>query len=552
MKKPNYLKGLRVMLAILIFVPILLFFVDFADLLPDSTSRLLHLQILPALLAGMFGILVFQLVLALLFGRIYCSIICPAGILQDGINRIFCIGKKKKNGIRRFKYHTPQNLFRYTILVITFGFAVFGFTGLCLLLGPYSNFGRIATNLFRPVVMWGNNLLADALMRMDNYSLYHVTISNISTAGWVSALIALVVFIGLVVFRGRLFCNTLCPVGALLSLVSRYSFFRISFDPTACTHCGNCEHTCKAEAIDSRNLTVDTSRCVDCFNCISSCAKGGLQYRFQPFFRKEVSPAEIPSMKQTVACLNERPGASRRNFLATGVSLAASLPVVSAIAEEVKSWDGETDDSNLENDSNQADGKKHPKKGSHTKKWPPVTPPGSLSLERFKDKCTACHICIVQCPSHVLRPAGLEYGFDYLLKPRVAYIDSYCNYECTVCSEVCPTHAIKPLTKEEKATTQVGIATFFINRCIVHTEETDCGACSEHCPTQAVHMVPYKGTLTIPEVKPDLCIGCGGCESICPVRPMRAIIIKSNEVHQFVEKPRQEEEKKVEVEDFGF
>lgn len=592
MKRPNYLKGLRVILAILIFVPILLFFVDFADILPDSVSRLLHLQILPALLAGMAGILVFQFVLALLFGRIYCSVICPAGVLQDGINRIFCIGKKKKNGIRRFKYHAPQNLLRYALLALTFGFAVFGFTGFCLLLGPYSNFGRIANNLFRPVVMWGNNLLADGLMRIDNYSLYHVTIGNISTAGWVSATVALTVFIVLVVFRGRLFCNTLCPVGALLSLISRYSFFRISFDKTACTHCGNCEHTCKAEAIDSRNLTIDASRCVDCFNCISSCAKGGLQYRFQPFFKKEASSECVPSAKeaidpsvspvaispenpgvapcvqpvanpsaispvhstakQTVAFRNEGPGASRRTFLATGVSLAASLPVVSAIAEEVKAWESEGDGSDPANDSNQAGGKRRRKKGSHAQKWPPVTPPGSLSLERFKDKCTACHICVVQCPSHVLRPAGLEYGFDYLLKPRVAYIDSYCNYECTVCSEVCPTHAIQPLTKEEKATTQVGIATFFINRCIVHTEETDCGACSEHCPTQAVHMVPYKGTLTIPAVNPDLCIGCGGCESICPVRPMRAIIIKSNEVHKFVEKPRQEEEKKVEVEDFGF
>lgn len=537
MKRLNYLKGLRVILAILIFVPILLFFVDFVDILPDRVSGLLHLQILPAILAGMFGILVFQFALVLLFGRIYCSVICPAGVLQDVINRIFCIGKKKKKGVRRFKYHAPQNILRYTILALTFGFALFGFTGLCLLLGPYSNFGRIANNLFRPIVVWGNNLLADLLTRMDNYTLYHVTISTISTAGWVSALVALLVFITLVVFRGRLFCNTLCPVGALLSLVSRYSFFRISFDKTACTHCGNCEHTCKAEAIDSQHLIVDTSRCVDCFNCVSSCAKGGLQYRFKPFFQKEQRQDKTSDnlVEKTVALRQDTHLApSRRTFLATGVSLAAGLPVVSAMAEKVES------------------GKGKGKKGTHAKKWPPVTPPGSLSLERFKDKCTACHICIVQCPSHVLRPAGLEYGFDYMLKPQVAYIDSYCNYECTVCSEVCPTHAIKPLTKEEKATTQVGIATFFLNRCIVHTEGTDCGACSEHCPTQAVHMVPYKGTLTLPEVNPDLCIGCGGCESICPVRPMRAIIIKSNEVHKFVEKPKQEEVKNVEVEDFGF
>ena len=170
----------------------------------------------------------------------------------------------------------------------------------------------------------------------------------------------------------------------------------------------------------------------------------------------------------------------------------------------------------------------------------------------FKDLCTGCHLCVTQCPSQVLRPAGMEYGFDYLLKPHMSYLNSYCNYECTVCSEVCPTHAIRPITKEEKVTTQVGVAHFFINRCIVHTENTDCGACSEHCPTQAVQMVPYKGTLTIPQVNPDLCIGCGGCESICPVRPMRAIIIKANDVHKQVEKPKQEEVKEIEVTDFGF
>lgn len=529
MKRPNYLKGLRVLLAILIFVPILLFFVDFADVLPDATSNLLRLQIVPAVLAGAAGILIFQLLLTLVFGRIYCSVICPAGVLQDVINRLFCFRKKKKNGSRRFRYHRPQNLLRYALLAAVVIATAAGFSGLMLLLDPYSNFGRIATNLLRPVVIWGNNLLAEGLTHFDNYTLYHITIGNLTTAGVVAAAIALLVFILMVVFRGRLFCNTLCPVGALLSLVSRYSLFRISFDKNACTHCGNCEHTCKAEAIDSRTLTIDTSRCVDCFNCVSSCAKGGLQYRFQPAFKPEAKTTGLPTAEASPENFSA-PRNSRRSFLATGAALASTLPVVSALAEV----------------SSEGKGKKH------AKKWPPITPPGSLSLARFKDRCTGCHLCVVQCPTHVLRPAGLEYGFDYLLKPRVAYIDSYCNYECTICSEVCPNGAIKPLTKEEKATTQVGIATFFINRCIVNTEGTDCGACSEHCPTQAVHMIPYKGTLTIPSVDPDLCIGCGGCESICPVRPMRAIIIKSNTVHKFVEKPREEEVKQVEVEDFGF
>lgn len=531
MKRHNYLKGLRVLLAVLFFVPILLYFIDFSHAMPAETHALLHLQILPAILSGMVGLLVFQFVLALLFGRIYCSAICPAGVLQDIVNRLYCIGKKKKKGIRRFSYHKPQNLLRYALLGATAVLGVSGLMGLCLLLDPYSNFGRIADNLFRPVVMTGNNLLAELLMKMDNYSLYQVTISTVTTAGLIAAVVALATFIILVVFRGRLFCNTLCPVGALLSLVSRYSFFRISFDKAACTHCGNCEHTCKAEAINSKDLTVDTSRCVDCFNCVSSCAKGGLQYRFKPFFKREEADTTLAGANCVQPLEKAAQSGSRRSFLATGASIAATLPIVSALADKA----GETGN-----------------EGDNPDKWPPVTPPGSISLERFKDKCTACHLCVVQCPSQVLRPAGLEYGFGYLLKPHLAYVNSYCNYECTVCADVCPTHAIKPLTLDEKATTQVGIATFFIDRCIVKVDETDCGACSEHCPTQAVHMVPYEGTLTIPHIEPDLCIGCGGCESICPVRPQRAIIIKSNEVHQYVAKPKEEEVKKVEVEDFGF
>ena len=372
-----------------------------------------------------------------------------------------------------------MNWLRYSILALTVVTTALGFSGLCLLLDPYSNFGRIAANLFRPTVMWGNNVLADWLMKMDNYSLFHVTISTVSIAGLISAIVALVVFIVMVIFRGRLFCNTLCPVGALLSLVSRYSQMRISFDKEACNHCGNCERTCKAEAINAKEMTVDSSRCVDCFNCVSSCSKGGLQYRFKPAFRKEndnLSPCLTRGRRRTdilnllpiravpmrsLRQARERTGASnsRRTFLATGVTVAATLPVVSAIADGVGQAKGH------------GQGNGHGKKKGR-KKWPPITPPGSLNLERFKDKCTGCHICVVKCPSQVLRPAGLEYGFDYLLKPRMAYISSYCNYECTICSEVCPAGAIKPISVEEKKSLQVGIATFFINRCIVKTEGT--------------------------------------------------------------------------------
>ncbi len=528
----NILRVLRIIFAIFIFVPILLFFVDFADILPYKLNRLLQVQLIPAAFTGATVILIILFLLTLFFGRIYCSVFCPAGILQDIMNRIACIGKKKKKGKMRFSYHKPVNWLRYGLLTITVALALFGITWLCMLLDPYSNFGRIATNIFRPAVIRVNNIMAEVLTSMGNYTLYNESV-HISTTAFVSALIVFLIFSVMVYFRGRLFCNTICPVGALLSLVSRYSFFRITFNEELCNNCRSCEYSCKAEAIDSENMMVDASRCVTCFNCTSACTKNGLKYRFSPLnpFQKASQPqAAIES-----AAVSE----SRRSFIACGAVLAGSAPLL-AIA---KQNDRQNDIcGGCNRDSCEFCGRLDM----------PVTPPGSLSIERFTDLCTACHLCVVKCPTKILKPSGFEYGLEYMLKPHMSYTDKFCNYSCKACSEVCPTDAITPVTLEEKQVAQIGVAHFDIDICIVKTEKNDCGACSEHCPTQAVHMIPYEGTLTIPKVEPDLCIGCGGCESICPVRPVRAIVIVPNTVHQTVEKPEEEEVQDFEVDGFGF
>jgi len=523
MKSVHSLKVLRVILAILFFTPFLLYFILPTHKLPVFLHAIGHIQLFPAILNGMFILVFFIVIITLFFGRIYCSVLCPAGVLQDIINRLFCIGKKKKKGNRRFRYHRSYNWLRYVLLALTCGLALFGFMELLIWLDPYSNFGRIAANLFRPVAYGINNILAYGLNKAGNYTLVYTSIRTITTASLIAASIALIVFTVMVILRGRLFCNTLCPVGSLLSLVSRYSFYRITLAKDQCIQCKSCEQTCKAEAINVEKMTVDQSRCVDCFNCLSSCKKDAIHYRYNPSFTKQTSVIDANvAMKK-----------SRRTFIATGATVAASFPVAMLNAQQHRR-------------------RFQQRHQHHHGLFVPVTPPGSLSIARFQEKCTACHLCVTRCPSHVLRPTGFEYGFGYLLRPHMSFIDSFCNYECTVCGEVCPTGAILPISAEEKKTIQIGIARLYLDRCIVHTEETSCGACSEHCTTQAVHMVPYKGTLTIPQINPDLCIGCGGCESICPVRPHRAIIIEPNEIHRKAELPPEEEKLEIKLDGFGF
>jgi len=183
----------------------------------------------------------------------------------------------------------------------------------------------------------------------------------------------------------------------------------------------------------------------------------------------------------------------------------------------------------------------------------PVTPPGALGQARFNSICTACHLCVSACPTQVLQPNYFLYGLNGFLQPRMDYITSFCNFECTLCGEVCPTGAILPLIKEEKKLIQIGKSNFVKENCIVYTKNTACGACSEHCPTKAVNMVRYKDKLTIPEVNNKICVGCGACEYACPTDP-KSIYVEGNPVHLTAEKPKDVKiEKKIDYkEEFPF
>lgn len=513
------LKKIRIVISVLLFALITFYFIDFAGILPNSFHRLAHIQFIPALLSLSVGILLFLIVLTLLFGRIYCSTICPMGILQDVVARISkSVGKKKK----RYTYSPAKNRLRWGIVGLLIIAFIGKFTVFIGILDPYSAYGRIVVHMFKPIYMFGNNLLESIFSTFENYTFYQVDTSMLSLSSTLIAITTFGIIIVLAWKHGRTWCNTLCPVGTVLGFLSRFSLFKVRIDTAKCNGCGLCATKCKAACINSKEHTIDHSRCVDCFDCLGACKQKALVYN--PFLKREPSLTEKPAEPTTT-------DSSKRRFLVAGLVTAGATPgVFSQARKSVAALEG---------------------KKPYTKENP-ITPPGSISREHFQQQCTSCHLCVSKCPSHVLKPAFMEYGWTGIMQPTVNFEKGFCNFDCTVCGEVCPNGAILPLTVEQKHLTQMGTVVFIEENCIVYTDGTSCGACSEHCPTQAIAMVPYKDGLTIPQVNTDICVGCGGCEYVCPARPFRAVYIEGNSVQKEAKPFKESEEHKVEIDDFGF
>ena len=519
--KVHPLKTMRVVISLIVLIVTSLLFLDIHRIIPQEWFHtILWLQFVPSLLKFSyllgFTALGFAVVLllTLLFGRIYCSTVCPLGIMQDVVARVGRKFRSKKG--RRYHYSPPHRIWWYGILAVTVAALVAGSTWMLLLIDPYSNYGRILTYFLKPLVMAINNGLAAFLAGRDIYLLYPVTVPTVKAAVYAIPSIILLLTLWMSARHGRLYCNTVCPVGALLGLVSRVSLFRFTLRESACTMCRKCEFDCKSSCIDIEKKSIDASRCVTCFNCLDACGFGAVAWSVRPLFSGK---KEEPQLQPVTPAGDQGPDLSKRAFLAGTLAFFAGMGGV-------------------------ARAKEYPHNAKPTtipeEKEFPVTPPGSISIRHFTDHCTACSLCIDACPSDVLQPAFLQYGLAGLMQPTMDYRTGYCNYDCVRCTEVCPTGAILPLKPDAKKTVQMGTAVFIKESCVVYTDETNCGACAEHCPTKAVHMVSYKDDLVIPETTDDLCIGCGACEHACPTEPYKAIYVNGKAVHGVARKPKSE------------
>ena len=488
------LKKIRTILAVVFFALITLLFFDFTGTLHHWLSWMAKIQFLPAVLALNVGVIVALVVLTLVFGRIYCSVICPLGVLQDVLARL----RRKKN---KYGYSKEVRWLRYPVLVLFIIALVAGVGAFFQLLAPYSAYGRIATMIFQPIWMLGNNLLAKVAENADSYAFYSVDVWMKSMPVFIIALLTLIVLLVLAWRGGRTYCNTVCPVGTFLSFISRFSFLKICFDENKCKNCSMCSKNCKAACIDYKTHTVDYSRCVVCGNCIDSCKFGALHY-------------DNRRIHQKAASADRATDTSKRSFL-----LASAMVATAALAQKKEKL--------MDGGLAELEDKVAPARQAL------LTPPGSLSFKNFAQHCTGCQLCVSDCPNDVLRPST---DLMHLMLPEMSYERGFCRPECTRCSEVCPAGAIKLVDKEEKSSVQIGHAVFIKKNCVAITDQVECGNCARHCPSGAIEMVPLdendEESPMIPAINDAACIGCGACEYVCPSRPFSAIYVEGHEVHR--------------------
>ena len=496
------LRKIRIILASVFFIGVTLLFLDFTGAAHAWLGWMAKVQFLPAVLALNFGVVAIRLVLTLLFGRVYCSVICPLGVMQDIISWIH--GKTKKKNRFRFSYSPAINWLRYGVLALFIVALVAGLHSLVALVAPYSAYGRIASNLLAPVYQLGNNFFAWIAERAGSYAFYSTEVWIRSGATFAVAAATFAVVAVLAWKHGRTWCNTICPVGSVLGLFSRFSVFAPVIDTEKCRNCGLCGKQCKSSCINMKEHEIDYSRCVACMDCIETCKEGAIHYACRYGKKGSPSPAQGNVDK------------SKRAFL---VSSAIATTAVAAKAQEMKV------------DGGLAEIERATKPERQTR----IVPAGSLSLKNFADHCTACQLCVSVCPNQVLRPST---SLMTLMQPEMSYERGYCRPECTKCSDVCPAGAIRPISVEEKSSTQIGHAVVCLDNCVVNTDEVSCGNCARHCPAGAISMVRKNPddpkSLRIPVVNEERCIGCGACENLCPARPFTAIHVEGHEVHKTI------------------
>lgn len=447
-----------------------------------------------------WGLLI--LALTLLFGRVFCNWICPYGTLHQFVGWLFNVRKTSERwDSNRYR---GMYFFKYALLAVFFILAAFGslqiglLDPICLMYRTFATAVAPGSDLLvgaaaEQLADFGMDVQLDFLMFAPG-SEHRVFVGSF----WIGALLFGLVAMNVVI--PRFFCRTLCPLGALLGVFSRFSIFRINRDVHKCTDCNLCMTRC--EGASDPQAQVRLSECFSCMNCIDDCPEDALSFTAFGLDTKQVKPA---------------PDVGKRQLVFAGLAGVAAFPLI-------KNHGVNTDDNFSEK---------------------LIRPPGSVEEGEFLERCIKCDQCINACPTNVLQPATTEEGgLESLWTPVMNFNIGHCQLKCTLCSEVCPTGAIRKITTEEKlgkgafeevGPIRLGTAFYDRGRCLPHAMEIPCVVCEEVCPvspkaifTKDEEVKDVFGNIVVlnkPFIVPDLCIGCGICQTECPVTDSRAVYV---------------------------
>lgn len=462
-------------------------------------------------LVALFLPALFVLLLIFIFGRSFCGWFCPMGTLLDLAGKVL---PPRSQGSVTFYPNASRVILVFMLVASIFGWAVAGYLdpfsilvrGLAQALYPWFNWVTTTffTFTYTQLPDWVN-VFTEPL-----YSVMQKTVLPSEQKYFLLPYLSLFMFLALLLFEGlqrRFFCRNLCPLGALLGVFSKYGFLRGTGGSDQCGKCRICSTNCRMGAIDDQRR-IHMQGCNLCFDCVAHCPRQVIWFSYG--YKKQMSVGGSDP-----EALNINPNLTRRQFLG-----AACAGIVLPSFKRIK--------------------------GTAVQPDPLVIrPPGALPEDEFKARCVRCAECIQVCIGNALQPTFFQAGLDGMFSPLLVARTGYCEFNCTLCGQVCPSGAIMELEKEAKQRLKIGHAWFDTDLCLPFAKNIPCMVCEEHCPTpekairfKVATVVNSQGrtqTIKQPYIVDDLCIGCGICETKCPLPGRSAIYITSAGEHRHPE-----------------
>jgi MauM/NapG family ferredoxin protein len=419
------------------------------------------------------------IVITLIFGRVFCSWICPFGILNQWVSHVF----NNRRPVDDYRVNAYRPLFRLKYYILT-------------ILTVLALFGSLQAGLLDPIALITRSFTV-SLFPALHYAGAEIAIKQPLFYGGMLLAVIFIVILFANRFLSRFWCRVLCPLGALLGILSSRSIMRIRRDVVKCTDCQKCLRYCHGGC--DPHLELRTAECHVCMNCIEDCPEDAIHYGIAQERSSIHAPVDV----------------NRRRVIETAVAGIILFPMMRSVVNA----------------------KTAPKHNV-------IRPPGSIAEADFLRRCIKCGECMRVCPTNVIQPALLEGGFEALWTPVLINRIGYCEFNCVLCGQVCPTGAIVPLSVEKKVgkppygkPVTIGTAFYDRGRCLPWAMNTECIVCEEVCPTspkaiwfQTTEVRTREGTsklLKLPRVDPNLCVGCGICENKCPVHDRAAVRVTS-------------------------